>query len=246
ALLCSLVEQGMISLSRIRESARRLLAVKFSLGLFDNPFVDEDQAETVLTRPASHAAGRRAQSRSVTVLEAGDLLPLAPGLRLYAEGIPPEVVAEYGEWVDDPALADVAIVRLEAPWELRDDLPLEHLFHSGSLEFSPGLIWRIEQLAAVLPVILDVRLERPAILTPLLAAITARGPSGALVANYGASGGALLDALTGREEPVGRLPFDLPRSMDAVRASAPDAPGDTPDALYRAGHGLTLTKGTAR
>ena len=34
--------------------------------------------------------------------------------------------------------------------------------------------------------------------------------------------GALFDVLTGRVRPIGRLPFELPRSMEAVaRAAAP-------------------------
>ncbi|HEY0185966.1 MAG TPA: hypothetical protein VGC67_00620 [Cellulomonas sp.] len=36
----------------------------------------------------------------------------------------------------------------------------------------------------------------------------------------------------------GRLPFDIPRSMDAVRASRPDVPRDTVDPVFRAGAGL--------
>ena len=36
----------------------------------------------------------------------------------------------------------------------------------------------------------------------------------------------------------GVLPFDLPRSMDAVIASRPDVPFDTADPLFHFGHGL--------
>ena len=41
-LLLGLVAEGRVSEARIDESARRLLTVKFRLGLFDDPFVDED------------------------------------------------------------------------------------------------------------------------------------------------------------------------------------------------------------
>ena len=43
-ILLDLVAQGRVTEARIDESARRLLAVKFRLGLFDDPFVDEDAA----------------------------------------------------------------------------------------------------------------------------------------------------------------------------------------------------------
>ncbi|MBM0240492.1 hypothetical protein JNW88_31580 [Micromonospora sp. ATA32] len=48
-----------------------------------------------------------------------------------------------------------------------------------------------------------------------------------LVATFGVSDEALMDVLTGRVAPRGRLPFDLPRSMAAVDASRQDVPFDT-------------------
>jgi hypothetical protein len=66
------------------------------------------------------------------------------------------------------------------------------------------------------------------------------GTPGARSGGRGASYAALLGALTGRIAPRGRLPFELPRSMDAVRASRPDVPSDTEDPLYPVGAGLDL------
>jgi beta-glucosidase len=82
------------------------------------------------------------------------------------------------------------------------------------------------------PVILDVYLDRPAILTPLDQMVSA------LVVDFGASDAALLDALSGRIAPRGRLPVELPRSMAAVRRSRPDVPSDTDDPPYPFGAGL--------
>jgi beta-glucosidase len=48
----------------------------------------------------------------------------------------------------------------------------------------------------------------------------------------------VLDVLFGRGEPRGKLPFDLPSSMDAVLAQRPDVPFDTRDPLYHFGYGL--------
>jgi hypothetical protein len=47
---------------------------------------------------------------------------------------------------------------------------------------------------------------------------------------------ALFDALTGRVVPVERLPFELPSSMEAVRAQASDAPHDSRAPLYPWGY----------
>ena len=81
-LLLGLFESGRVPEARLDESVRRLLAVKFDLGLFDDPFVDEDVAEQVVGRGDYLAAGLRAQSESVTVLTNAGLLPLAGGLRI--------------------------------------------------------------------------------------------------------------------------------------------------------------------
>ena len=69
--------------------------------------------------------------------------------------------------VDRPEDADVALVRLLAPFEPRSDLFLESWFHQGSLDFPPGLVARLARIAAQCPLVLDVALDRPAVLTPL-------------------------------------------------------------------------------
>ena len=60
----------------------------------------------------------------------------------------------------------------------------------------------------------------------------------AVVAIFGASDAAVLDILFGRAAPEGRLPFELPSSMAAVREQLPDLPGDSRDPLLPFGHGL--------
>src|SRR4029079_5053647 len=177
------------------------------LGLFDDPFVDEEAAARIVGREDFRAAGYEAQARSVTVLgnqatDAGPVLPLAGGLRIYAENVAPEVVARHGIPVDRPEDADVAVVRLTAPFEPRSDLFLESWFHAGSLDFPPGLVVRMQRIAAHCPLRGDVPLDPPAALTPPLP------PGAPVVASYGTSDDALLEALTGGIVPRGRLPFD--------------------------------------
>ncbi|MCC4908381.1 glycoside hydrolase family 3 protein [Microbacterium sp. cx-59] len=231
-LLVDLVRTGHITEGRIDVSARRLLELKFRLGLFDDPYVDEDAAERIVGSPAHSDAGFRAQAASVTVLrDEGPLLPLRPneGRRVYVEGMSAAAAAELGTVVGRAEDADLAIVRLPAPFEPRDDLLFESLFHQGSLEYRPGLVARLRGIAAVTTLIVDAGLERPAILTPILPLATV------LVGTYGTSDAALVAALTGRIRPRGRLPFEIPRSMDAVRVSHEDIPNDTADPLFPAG-----------
>ncbi len=240
-LLIELVASGAVSEERIDVSVRRLLAEKFRLGLFDERFVDPERAREVVGQTSFRTAGERAQRAAITVLTNGveggsgdhPTVPLTRGIRLYVEGIQPSIAAEYGELVDRPADAEVAIVRLAAPWEPRSTA-FENFFHAGSLEFDPELVTHLSDLAAEAPLVVDVFLDRPAILTPIVPS------AAALLGNFGAHPRALLDVLFGIAEPRGRLPFDLPSSMAAVEANRPDVPFDTAEPLFRFGHGLDL------
>lgn len=234
--LARLVASGLVDERRLDESVRRILLVKFRLGLFDDPYVDEEQAALTVGSTANRTAGLNAQSRSVVVLEnrmVGDspALPLRRGLRLYVEGIDTTVASHFGEVVATPEEADAAVVRLSAPFEPRDDLFLESYFHQGSLEFRPGVVYRLSRLAQVLPVVVDVSLDRAAVLAPV------QEPASALTVTFGVSDEALMLALTGEVSPVGRIPIALPASMDAVRAVDPDAGIDLEGCLYPVGSG---------
>jgi beta-glucosidase len=236
--LVRLVKSGQVTEARIDESVRRLLREKFVLGLFDRPFVDEEVAGIVLGRADFRAAGLRAQQLALTLLTnqasaAGSpTLPLQRGMRVYGEGTTEDVLAGYATVVDDPGEADVAILRLKAPWQRSGHGGFVDLFHGGSLEFAPEELERIARICQVVPTVIDIYLERPAVLTPLTAA------AAAIIGNYGIEEAALLDVLYGEASPEGNLPFDLPRSMAAVVASHSDAPFDTVDPLFSFGHGL--------
>ncbi|AWF99935.1 glycoside hydrolase family 3 protein [Clavibacter michiganensis] len=232
-----LISTGSIPESRIDESVRRLLAEKFRLGLFDRPFVDEEQADAATGRPEDREAGTAAQAAAVTVLVNGEAarLPVARGARVYAEGIDADALSRYAHVVPTPQEADLAILRLAAPWEQRGDAgTLEPYFHAGSLAFPDGELNRIRTIAAAVPTLIDVYLDRPALLGDLLPDVTS------LTVDFGASDEALLRVIFGDTPPKGRLPFDIPSSQDAILASRPDVPFDTADPIFRHGHGLQI------
>ncbi len=73
------VESGRISIELIDRSARRNLALKFRLGLFENPCVDEERAPEVFQSPEARQLARRLAERSIVLLRnEGGLLPLDP------------------------------------------------------------------------------------------------------------------------------------------------------------------------
>ncbi|MFF1574608.1 glycoside hydrolase family 3 protein [Leifsonia sp. NPDC058292] len=237
-LLVDLVRSGEITEERVDVSARRLLREKFVLGLFDQRYVDVARAAEVVGNASFVAAGEAAQRAAVTLLTnrvpagaAAPVLPLQRGVRVYASGFDAETVADYATVVDSPAEAEVAIVRLHAPFEVRATV-FENFFHAGSLDFPQETIDEVLAIARAVPTVVQVFLDRPAILTPF--AETAA----AILADFGAGNRALLDVLFGEASPQGSLPMELPSTMDAVRASRPDVPFDTADPLFRFGHGL--------
>jgi len=230
-LVVQLVEQGRISEDRIDVSVRRLLREKFVLGLFDNRYVDSDHAANTVGRVDFVAAGADAQRRAYTLLTNRDqILPLEKPCRLYVEGVSAEVASRYGQVVSDPAESDIALLRLKAPYEPRQG-GFEAMFHAGSLEFPAVDRDHHASISSVVPTIVDVYLDRPAVLTHLVR------DAAAVFGSYGSSDEAFLDVVFGAAQPQGSLPFDLPRSMAAVQASRSDVPFDTTDPIFRFGHG---------
>ncbi len=238
-LVMSLVKNGKLSEERIDQSVRRLLHQKFILGLFENPFVDVDRALTIVGKEEFKKAGEAAQRRSLTLLKNQETngqaaLPLSSTkTKLYIQNVNAELAARYGEVVDRPELADVAIIRLNTPWyPVETKNPFALGFHHGDLDFKGKEKSDILTLLKTVPTIVDIYLDRPAVIPEI------SEHAHALLANYGASDEALLDVIFGKARPEGNLPFELPSSMKAVREQKEDVPYDSENPLYAFGFGL--------
>ncbi|MET3665711.1 glycoside hydrolase family 3 N-terminal domain-containing protein [Caulobacter sp. 1776] len=239
AELVAAVKAGKIAPARIDAAARRILAIKFEQGLFENPYVDAKAAAALVGSKAFVAEGRAAQSAALTLLENKDhLLPLkAVGRKVWLKGVSPDVARAHGLVpVEDLAQADLAIIRVAAPFQtLHPNYMFGSLQHEGDLSFKDGAAdyEAIKAASAKVPTIVAVYLDRPAILTNV------RDKASALIGDFGAGDDAFLDALTGVAPPRGKLPFELPSSMAAVEAQAEDAPHDSKSPLYSIHFGLT-------
>jgi len=82
--LAAAVKAGAVPQPALDQAVRRILRVKFALGLFDRPYVDEKSAVTTLS-PANVAAAREAAEKSFVLLKnESNLLPLQKGVRTVA------------------------------------------------------------------------------------------------------------------------------------------------------------------
>ena len=236
APLVGAMRANLVTPARLDEAVTRIMKVKFDLGLFENPYVDSAKATKLASSPAALRAGVTAQAKALVVLEnsrGATMLPKA-GSKLFVRGVDTAVVRARGyQVVSDPAQADVAVLRIKAPYQtLHPTYFFGSFQHEGDLDFKDAdtTLALVKSTAAKVPTIVVVNLDRPAILTSLTPFAKT------LIGEFGASDEALFDALTGKVKPVGRLPFELPRSMDAVRAQKPDVPHDSKSPLYPVGY----------
>jgi beta-glucosidase len=230
-----LVKTGRLSEARLDQSVWRLLRLKFQLGLFHNPFIDENEVHQVLGQPDSIAAGTASQKRSLTLLKNQDqILPLQGKPKIYVKNVDPAIAAGYAEVAATPEEADFAVIRLETPWiPVETKNPFARSFHHGDLDFKGEAKAEILSLLQTVPSIVVIYLDRPAVIPEISEAAQA------LLGDYGASDEAVLDVIFGRSAPEGKLPFELPASMDAVRKQKADVPYDSVDPLYPFGFGLS-------
>ncbi|HEX7466328.1 MAG TPA: glycoside hydrolase family 3 N-terminal domain-containing protein, partial [Usitatibacter sp.] len=135
--LLQLVREKAIPESRLDESVRRLLTLKFELGQFDNPYVDVGAVASRVGTPEARRLGNETQRRAQVLLTNKEtngkgILPLKPGTRIYIQNLDAAVAAKYGTVVKTPEEADVAILNLDPPF----DHDRGSLMHQGRLYYT--------------------------------------------------------------------------------------------------------------
>jgi beta-glucosidase len=85
-LLLTEVNAGRVTRGRIDDAVRRILRVKFQLGLFEHPYASPDNADQVGSA-AHRAIARRAVAESQVLLKnSDDILPLSRNAKVYVAG----------------------------------------------------------------------------------------------------------------------------------------------------------------
>lgn len=105
-----LVKEGKLSTAIIDEAVRRILRIKFRLGLFDKPYADEARERTIISSRENLAAAREVAARSMVLLKnAGNVLPLSKTINSIAliGPLADDRQAPLGSWNGDGRKEDV-------------------------------------------------------------------------------------------------------------------------------------------
>ena len=146
--LVELVREGTIPESLIDDRVRPMLRAKFQLGLFDDPFVDPDEAERIVRDPFHRALALEAARKTITLLKnEGGVLPIDERrvTRLAVIGPNADRVM-LGGYSGVPLHADTVLqgIRLRAP------AGVEVLFHEGC-KVTIGGSWQQDEVTAADP-----------------------------------------------------------------------------------------------
>ena len=110
--VCELVREGRIPESRIDESVRRILGVKFRLGLFEQPYADEETTMDVRLCDGHRKTALEAARKSVVLLKNDGVLPIDPQQcrRVLVTGINADDHNILGDWSADQKPENVVTV----------------------------------------------------------------------------------------------------------------------------------------
>ena len=247
--IINLVREGVISEERIDYSVKKILINKFELGLFDNPFVDESNVDTIVGIESHVVKGLEAQRKSIVLLnnritEGKAMLPIKKMNRIFSDGFNVEILERYCEIVQKPEDADYILLKLGTVFNGNQpsgiDRPIDNflssMFPNSDLNFNEEILSKVRKYASIGNLITVVDLNRPAILEEI------DSLSQGLIGVFGVLDETVLDVVFGDFNPSGKLPFDIPSSMKEVEEQKSDVPDDTSNPTFKYGYGLSYSE----
>lgn len=254
--------------ARLTDACRRILIVKFQLGLFENPYVDEDAAEVIIGSEAHKAVAKEAAARSFTLLKYENAASLAGQSFIVAGTLAEDVRCLNSGWTakEPVEIAGTTILKalqakagtdkvtyIASAQEVPSDLTgvtavvvvgeksgtHDPAWGAATLEFPEEQLDLINALdKAGANVVAVVVMNRAYVLTPVVEA----ADSVLVVYRPGVTCGAeaVADCLFGETAITGRLPFQIPATMAQVLAQREDLPKDIENPLYEYGFGLDV------
>ena len=251
---------------KLTDACRRILIAKFQLGLFENPYVDEDAAETIVGSDEHKAVAKEAAAKSFTLVKYENAASLKERSFIVAGELADDVRCLNSGWTAKEPVEIAGTTILEAlqakagadnvtyltsagevPADLNGITAVvvvgeksgthDPAWGAATLEFPDEQVELINALnKAGANVVAVVVMNRAYVLTPVVEAADS-----VLVAyRPGVTCGAeaVADCLFGETAITGRLPFQIPASMEQVLAQREDLPKDIENPLYEYGFGI--------
>ena len=239
--IINLINDNEISIERINNSVRRILINKFDLGLFDNPYVDEKLIKERVATDENIAFGLDAQRKSIVLLENDGILPLKNEQSVFVDGLDKRIASSFGKVVNDPEKADIIIMYIHTVFNGNQESGLNRLFDNflstlfpnGDLNFDDEITSKIKKYSKNNNLIVVVDLNRPAILQEI------KNLAAGLIGTFGVLDEVIFEAIYGNFNPSGKLPFEIPSSMEEVKKQKEDLPDDTDNPSYEYGYGIS-------
>ena len=251
---------------RLTDACRRILIAKFRMGLFENPYVDETKAEESLGSEAHRAVAREAAAASFTLVKyenaealtgkqfvvagelADDVRCLNSGwtakepVEIEGTSILSALRAKAGEenvtYIADAASVPADLSGVTAVVVVGEKSGThDPAWGAATLEFPEEQVELINALdKAGANVVAVVVMNRAYVLSP----VTEAADTVLLAYRPGVTMGAeaIADCLFGETAITGRLPFQIPATMDQVSAQREDLPKDIENPLYEYGFGI--------
>jgi beta-glucosidase len=234
--LLETVKSGMVDMKLVDNSVYRLLMEKFELGLFENPYVDEESAAKFVGSSALQAKADIALRKSIVLLRnENKSLPLKAGTKVYFEsymqkrgGASPSTVYLPLQKNDDlvfvktPEEADLIVLWLtpgsKSLFEA-DGSPIYLSLSKNGIDIN-----YVNSLSAKKPTVLVVNYTNPWVIDEIYNEGTRHRFAG-ILATFGTSQDALMDILRGKFNPTGKMPFTTPVSEEQAQKQLSDVPG---------------------
>ena len=122
--VCRLVREGRLSQDRVDDAVRRVLRVKFELGLFEHPFTDEQNWEQVIRCPEHREVALQAARESVVLLKNDGVLPLKSDVKSIALIGPSSAAQKIGGYSSIPTGYEVRSIYQELRERLGDGVSI--------------------------------------------------------------------------------------------------------------------------
>ena len=234
--LLQTVKSGMVDIKLVNNSVYRLLMEKFELGLFENPYVDVEAAEKLVGNKTFQARGDLAMRKSIVLLRNDkNALPIKPKTKIYFETYfqrrgatspsnvyQPTSKNESVEFVKTPEEADMVVLWITPG--------AKSLFEGNGAPLYISLskngvdVNYVNSLTAKKPTVLVVNYTNPWVIDEIYNEKSKQNILGVL-ATFGTTTDAVLDVITGKFNPTGKMPFTTPISEDAAQKQLSDVPG---------------------